>query len=246
MFEPNVLIASAVFALAASVLQGVTGFGYNIIVIPLLAIYVEPAAAVIAVILHNVVLNTVLLLHAWRALRVRRIWLLTLAGTAATPFGALLLRVIEPAPARVIIGVFVTATGLAMLAGFTRAIRNERLASAVVGFAGGITNGAAGMAGPPVILFFANQGMPPREFRANIVGFFAVLTLVAVPSFAATGVLTAERAQFGLALMPAVIIGVIGGLALHRHVSDRVFRRLTLGLVVLAGAIALVTGLRTL
>lgn len=246
VFEPNVLIASAVIVLAASVLQGVTGFGYNIVVIPLLTIYLEPAAAVTAVVLHNVVLNAVLLLNAWRSARVRRIWLLALAGAVATPAGALVLRAIEPAPARIIIGVFVIATGVAMLAGFTRAFRSERLASGVVGLAAGVTNGAVGMAGPPVILFFANQGMPPREFRANIVAFFAVATLVAVPSFVATGVLTPERARFGAALMPAVIAGVVAGVILHPRVSDRTFRRLTLTLVVLAGAVALMTGLRTL
>ena len=246
MPEPSILAVSVTIALLASVLQGITGFGYNIIVIPLLALYLEPAHAVVAVMVNNVVLNSLMLAFFWRAVCVGRIWLLTLAGVVATPAGALALRAVDPGAARIAIGVVVMGTGLAMLAGFRRTIRNEAAASGLIGTAGGVLNGAVGMAGPPVILFFANQGLRPGEFRANIVAYFAVLTAVAAPSYAMTGTLTAERALFGLLLTPALVVGVLAGVALHRRVPEQAFRRLTLGLVVLAGVVALGTGVRTL
>ncbi|MBM3940807.1 MAG: sulfite exporter TauE/SafE family protein [SAR202 cluster bacterium] len=246
MPELPILIAALMLIFGTAIVNGVTGFGYNILAIPLLALLLEPEAAITAVIVHNVALNGIVLFDARKSVRPGRIWLLTLAGAVATPFGALILRAVDPGPLRVFIGAMVTLTGIAMLTGFRKAIRNESVASGVVGGASGLLSGSIGAAGPPVILFFANQGMDPREFRANIVAFFNVMTYIAIVSFISTGVMTVDRATLGMMTMPAAVLGVVLGIRLHGRVPAARFRKLTLALVLVAGVSAMYAGVRAL
>jgi uncharacterized membrane protein YfcA len=238
-----VLIFALALVAASSTLQGTTGFGYNILVVPLLALFIDPKVVVPTVILQNVLLDSAVLATAWRQVDVRRVWLLVAAGLAGTPIGVLLLGVVDPEPLRLLIGLVVVFTGVAMLAGLKRTISDERMASGVAGAAGGMMNGLVGMAGPPVILLFANQGMPPLQFRANIVTYFTSITVIAVASFWLRGALTHDVTELTAATMPAVALGVLAGIRLHGRVPVELFHRMSLVLVIIAGASATIIGL---
>jgi uncharacterized membrane protein YfcA len=238
-----VLVLALVLVTGGAVVQGTIGFGYNILVVPLLALFIAPKEVVPTVILNNVLLDAVVLASAWREVSLRRIWLLILAGLVATPIGVLLLDVIDPQPIRVLIGLVVVLSGAAMLGGARRQISNERLASGLAGSGGGLMNGLVGLPGPPVILLFANQRMSPRQFRANIVTYFTVVTVIAAVAFWLNGALTNDVASLTAVTIPATGLGVAVGIALHKHVPLDLFYRASLVLVILAGATVLVAGL---
>jgi uncharacterized membrane protein YfcA len=238
---PVLLAALVVVAMSAS-LRGITGFGYNILLVPLLALFFDPKVVVPTVILHNFVLNLIMLAATWRAVDLRRIWLLVASGLVGTPLGVFLLGIVDADPLRLTIGAVVVLTGAALFAGLRWPIADERLASVLAGFAGGILNGMVGMAGPPVILLFANQGMHPTQFRANIGGYFTIVTAVAVAGFWLGGSITSEVTSLTVVTLPAAAIGLLIGMALHERVPSSQFYRLSLGVVMLAGAIAVLDG----
>ncbi len=241
-----VLIFALLLVAASSVIQGTTGFGFNILVVPLLSLFFDPKVVVPTVILHNIVLDGFVLASAWRFANLRRIWLLVLMGVLGTPIGVLLLSVVNPDPLRVIIGLIVVVTGLALLLGFRRTIANELIASGVAGSLGGASNSLVGMAGPPVILLFANQGMPAQEFRANIVTYFAIITAFAIVFFALKGSLNDDVFTLTAVTMPATVVGVLAGIRLHHRVSSELFLRASMVLVVLAGAASFAAGVLAL
>ena len=243
MPELPVLIFALGVVGASATLQGTTGFGYNILVVPLLALFIDPKTVIPAVILHNVVIDLAVLVTAYNYVNLRRIWLLLLAGLIGTPLGVLLQSLFDPDPLRLLIGAVVTLVGLTMLAGLKREIADERLASGVAGSLGGTMNGLIGMAGPPVILLFANQGMPAREFRANIVTYFTLITGIALIAFGLDGALTTDVFELALVTVPATSLGVVLGIRLHGHVPLELFHRVSLVLVVAAGGTVLVAGL---
>ena len=119
------------------------------------------------------------------------------------------------------------------------------LASGVAGSLGVVMNVLIGVAGPPVILLFANQGMPPAQFRANIVTYFTAITVVAVASFWLNGALTDEVLTLTAVTLPATALGVAIGIRMHSRVPLETFHRVSLLLVILAGATALLAGLLT-
>ena len=234
------LSAAAVFA--SGVVQGATGFGFVIIAGPVLATYLEPTLVVPVMVSLGFVVTLGVLYHGRRWVDVRRVWVLTLAGAVSTPVGALLLVSLASGTLKLLMGV-VVATGLAMLLGLQRATRHERAVSVPVGLASGLLAGSAGVAGAPIILFFANQGVDPRTFRANMVFYLQIVSLVALPSFFVSGVLTADALTLAAALLPASLAGMGAGIWLSSRLSAVLFRRAALVVVLIAGVGAMAAGI---
>jgi uncharacterized protein len=116
MPDLSVLLFALILVSVGAVVQGTIGFGYNILVVPLLALFIAPKEVVPTVLLNTVLLDGVVLAAAWRQVSVRRIWLLTLTGLMTTPIGVLLLDVVDPQPVRVLIGLIVVLSGTPCLA----------------------------------------------------------------------------------------------------------------------------------
>jgi len=94
-----------------------------------------------------------------------------------------------------------------------------------------------------VIFFYTNQNMDIREFRANIVAHFQIMIIVTIPIYIYSGLFTGETLLLSAQLLPATLIGVIGGIVINRWVKEALFRRIALGLILTAGLIAVVSGI---
>ena len=168
---------------------------------------------------------------------------LSLFGVTFIPLGTLLLVTLDENVIKVMLGIIVGTTAIAMLRGFRRTASNEQVASVPVGMASGLLMGSTGLAGAPVILFFANQGVDPRQFRANITVYLVVVGLTALPSFLVGGVLTAEVGKLSAALLAPSVGGLLTGIWLARRVSTVLFRRIALVVVLGSGTTAIITGI---
>ncbi len=239
---PLILLSAAAVFVSSGV-QGAPGFGVVIIAAPVLATYLEPTLVVPVMVSLGFVVTLGVLYHGRRWVDVRRVWVLTLAGAASTPVGALLLVSLSSGTLKLLMGAAVVATGVAMLLGLQRATRHERAASVPVGVASGLLAGSAGVAGAPIILFFANQGVDPRTFRANMVFYLQIVNLVALPSFFVGGVLTADALTLTAVLLPASVAGVGIGIWLSSRLSVALFRRAALVVVLIAGVSAMAAGI---
>jgi uncharacterized membrane protein YfcA len=243
MSDPLDLTAVWLIALIAGMIQGTVGFGFVLVAAPLLSIFAAPQLVVPAIIVQTLATSVLILLHAYRHVRISRMWLLALAGMAGIPAGTLALLVLDASPLRLLIGTVVTATAVAMMFGFKKALRYELAASIPIGFASGVLGASTGLAGPPVIFFYTNQGLHPREFRANIVAHFTMLDVIILPSFIIGGLFNSHTVLFSAQLLPATLAGVVGGIILNRWVREASFHRIALVLMGIAGVMAAVSGI---
>ena len=237
------VIASAVTVLFASVVQGATGFGFVVTSAPIMASYLDPKLVIPVLLILGTTLNFPLMVHTRREFSIRRIWPMMIAGVAFTPVGTLILTRLDAPEIKILLGLVTGTVSVALLLGFQRTARNQRLASIPVGAASGLLTGATGLAGAPVILFFTNQGVEKRQFRADIVYYLAGVSLSAFPSYAVAGVLTLQSVQLAAVLLPAGIVGVSGGMWLSSRVPAILFRRIALGIVFIAAVVAISSGL---
>ena len=243
MSDSLLLTAVLLIALFAGMIQGTVGFGFVLVAAPLMSIFVDPKVVVPAIIVQRLATGVPILLHAYRHLRIRRMWVLALAGMAGVPAGTLVLLVLNASPLRLLIGAVVITAAVAMILGFRKPLRYELAASVPVGFTSGTLSASTGLAGPPVIFFYTNQGLNPREFRANIVAHFVMLDIVTLPSFIIGGLYPGETVLFSAQLLPATLVGVMGGIVINRWVSEALFRRIALVLILIAGFMAVVSGI---
>jgi uncharacterized membrane protein YfcA len=228
---------------AASAVAGLTGFGFAIVSVPILMLLLPPKVVVPVVQLLSLGLQVVVAVEARKWIDLRRLWPLLLAGMAATPLGTYLLLVLDGPTLQILVGAAVVALALAMLAGLSVSVRHEKLACIPVGVASGALGGSTGMPGPPVILFLANLGLDKHSFRANLVLYFALTSLVAVISMAVGGLVTAGILGQWVVLLPVSMLGTWIGIRLARRVDQALFRQITLAVLVTIGGLAVASGL---
>ena len=236
------LLLSAFVVFGAGTIQGATGFGFVIVAAPVVTIYIAPSLAVPVLVINGVVLTAVLLSRVYRDTQPRRVAVLTLFGVVSVPLGTLLLVTLDGSVIKILLGIVVGITAIAMLTGLQRTAKNEQVASVPVGIASGILTGSTGIAGAPVILFCANQQIDPRRFRANITVYLVVVNAAALPSFLVAGVLTGQALALAAALIPASVAGLFTGIWLARRISTITFRRLSLIVVLIAAGGVIATG----
>ncbi|MEK9658441.1 MAG: sulfite exporter TauE/SafE family protein [Chloroflexota bacterium] len=236
------LALGAVILLVAGLVRGLTGFGLALVAVPFLSMFISPKVVVPVIILQTVGTNIPLVYRARAFVQPGRIWPLVLGALFGLPLGSALLIWASSDTLRVLIGSVVTVFALALIAGLRVEVRNERLAFLPVGFTSGVLNGSSSLSGPPVILFFANQDVPPRIFRANIIAYFFLTNLVAVALFWWRGLFTHDVVLTALVLFPPLALGTGAGDLLSHRINPGAFRVITLAVVLAAGLAAVASG----
>ncbi|MBN2608084.1 MAG: sulfite exporter TauE/SafE family protein, partial [Candidatus Fermentibacteraceae bacterium] len=185
----NIALIAAIL-LSGACLQGLTGFGYSLFSLPLLVLLMPVQQAVPMLSMTSIFLNVVVFIRARRNLDLRRIVPLLAAGVAGLPAGVWILKTADQSLLKIAIGGIVAVSSLMFISGFRIKVAREKPAMVPVGLLSGVLSGATTLSGPPVILFFVNQDVPKHQFRASLSAYFLLLNLVAVPAFAAGGLLT--------------------------------------------------------
>ena len=242
-FEPSFLVIGLVTLLVAGMVQGLTGFGFALVCVPVLSLFISPKLITPMIVIYGATMNVIILYHARRFAQPRYVWPLALAGILGIPIGVRLLVVLSPDALRMLIGVTVSLAAVLMALGARVRIKRERLAFLPVGLASGILGGSVGIGGPPVILFFTNQGLPREVFRANFSVYGFGVTLAAIASFSVAGLFTSEVFEYAAWLFPGILVGVLLGNALTHRLPERLFRAMALVVVGSGGVLSTLNGI---
>jgi len=242
MFGLPVIAACFLIVLVAGMVQGLFGFGSGLLMVPLLVFFLPPEVVVPVSLLHGLVLNLCLTLITRRHVQIGRVTVLFLAAIVGLPLGALLLLWLPSAVLKVLIGTVIIAFAIALLLGLRIKVKRERAVMVPVGAVSGILNGSLSLSGPPVILFFAGEGLDRSRFKANLVSYFLLINIVTIVIFIILGLIDQEVIVWTLATLPPLLAGMAGGLMLWGRFDERAFRKIVLVLVAAAGLLSLVTG----
>ena len=248
MFELELITITVglIVFFAAGLLQGMTGFGLAMVVVPILSLFISPKVVVPILILNGFVLNIMVLWTAWRWVRLKYIWPLMAAGAAGAPLGAYILIALEPNVLRLLIGSAAILFAFTFMLGYTRPIKHPKLGMVPVGLFSGMLGSSISIAGPPIILFLTNQGIEKQVSRANIVAYFMVIGLAAVPFLIVGEIITAQTPLYAAIFLPGLILGAAAGIRTAGRVNQRMFNRIALGLVTIAGTLSILAGLNVI
>jgi uncharacterized membrane protein YfcA len=245
--------AAFVFAFGAMFLagfaKGVVGFALPMIAISLIGSVLPAQTAVAALIMPAVVSNI------WQTFRqglgaardsLRRFWLLNLVLFAMIALCAQLILLLPGDVLFLILGVGVTTFGTIMLLGWKPPRPPERLrkpveagVAAVAGFFGGFS----GVWGPPLVLYFTAIELPKREMvRAQGVSFL-LGSLILVAAHLRSGLLLGSNGALSLSMVVPAMLGMMLGVAVQDRLDQRIFRKATLAVLILAGLNLLRRGL---
>ncbi len=238
------LILAAIIIFISSVIQGITSFGFSLVALPLLGMLLPLKIVVPMLVLYSLILNIIILSHIRTHVRLKQIVILVIFGIIGTPFGAHLLKVTNENTLKVVIGILVTTSALINLYGYKVKVKNERLSYIPVGFVSGIMNGSVSLGGPPLVLFLRNQEVEKQTFRANLTSYFLILNVFTIPTYFLGGLITSEVISYSAYVLPGLVLGAFVGVKLGNKFDEELFRRLTLGLIIVTGILSIITGIR--
>ena len=228
------MIATTV--IAASTVQGVVGFGSNLLAVPVVA-FIVPAALPGAMIMPGVPMAVAMAFSErdhvdWRGSRY--IFLGRLPGTA---LGVAVVVIVSSQVLAVVIGtVVIIAVAISVLASHLHPGVTPAAAS-VTGFATGFTGAAAAIDGPPLALLYQND--PPPVFRSTLAAQFAIGTVFTLTGLLIAGELHGWQLLLGASLVPSYLAGFALSLAIRPRLGTRNLRPVVLTIAALTGVAAI-------
>jgi hypothetical protein len=108
--------------------------------------------------------------------------------------------------------------------------------SALTGVVAGFCTLVANAAGPVMNLYLLSKRLPKLEFMGTTAAFFLMLNWFKVPFVVELGLVSPASLKLNLCLVPAVVIGAVGGRWLIGRVNQKAFEWSTLILTALAAA----------
>jgi uncharacterized membrane protein YfcA len=232
-------LSLAVFA--ASFVAGLSGFGLGLIAMSVLPLLISiklanPLVSILAAAIFGGLSIPLRRSIDWKA--AGRL----LAGAAVgTPIGIYGLVALDERVLLVGMGIFILVyVAYALLFQERLRPRLDLRWGYLAGLIGGTIGGALSVGGPPIVIYCTALDLDKRSLKATIQAYFAALMLYKFPMFWASGLLTAALGRLLAVAAPFAAAGTILGLLAFRHLSDRWFRRVVLGLLVVAAVLLLV------
>ncbi len=230
-------------AVAGGLVNGLTGFGTALTVLGIWLYAIPPTVAATLVILCSVMSQLQTLPMIWRTIRWEYVLAFVVPGLVGVPIGTYLLPHIDPRLFKIGIGVFLVAytSYVLMRRAQMKITWGGAAADCVVGFAGGILGGIAGLSGVLPVVWTDARGWT-KEHRRGVVQIFnmAILSLALV-SHAVSGFLTREVAVAAIVALPGTIGGAWLGALIYRRIADRSYSRVIMTLLLISGLILIWT-----
>jgi uncharacterized membrane protein YfcA len=240
------LLVALFAALLAGIVTGLTGFGLALISTPILLFVYEPRTVVVLTAIFSIFINSAVVWDSWHEAQRRLALALLIPALFGVVAGVEVLSVVNPDYVRLGVGVIVIFSALLLVRDVRLPGAGTRWGTLVAGSASGALSTSTGLAGPPIVLLLASRGLPKHEFRGTSALYFLPMSVAGLAVLALRGLVDASEIPLGLLLVPAAIAGTAVGTALLARVSEKGFRAVTLGLVILTGTLGVATAAWTL
>ncbi len=221
------------------------GFGIGIVGLPFLFLMFDPATSII---LLNAMALPVVILVALRNrehLRPREIVPIVVAGIVGAMIGGWVLAMLDIAEYKDIFGIGVLLAIIAITVGgmfrVPFSLPRASILGPVCGFLVGVFITGIGVGGPLLVLFFISQNWGRQGTRASMALYFIFMGTALLVSYGLNDLYTPARTTLLLAsIVPAILAALLGD-RIAKSLTDVVWRRAVVGLVLASSAFALAT-----
>lgn len=196
-------LAAIITVIVAGMVQGSTGFGFNMLSAPLLAL-IDPAFVPGAVITMATLVCIGGALQEWRAIEWRDLRYALTGRMLAAGLASYALGVMTDQMFSLIFGLAVLLGVVLSLAGLRFTLSRENLfaAGTISGFMGTLTSIGA----PPMAMVY--QDSEPQRMRATLNAFFVAGGVISLLALGAGGHYATADVALALVLMPFALIGL--------------------------------------
>jgi uncharacterized membrane protein YfcA len=236
-FEPATLLLITAIAFVAYVLFALSGFGSNLVTVPLLGhlyplTYVLPMLAT----LDFAAAMRIGFQSRGHLLKRELLWLLPSLG-AGIVAGTTLLVNLPEAITLGTLGALILAYGIYSYKERPLRLRLPQWSALPCGIVGGVLSALFGTGGPVYVTYLAARGHDPREVRSTITVLLSLTALTRIGLYTFYGLYAQQNVLlYALAAAPAMLAGVWLGHHLHIKLSKRRLIQCMAVLLIVSGA----------
>ncbi|MBN1112364.1 MAG: sulfite exporter TauE/SafE family protein [Bacteroidales bacterium] len=210
----------------ASLVKGITGFGFALVALPPLMIWYSPKEIIPVLLLCNLFASVLIILQKKeRQLINRQFKWLIIFGALFTIVGVIFLKYLPEHLLIVIVSIFLIILTVLSILGVQYPIkitnRSYKIAGAFLGF----LTGSISISGPPMALFLYSAKVDKQQFREIFSWFSIVTSIVALAGYVVLGILTIESLKMSLLFLPILFIGSFIGKKLNNLIPLIVFKK---------------------
>ncbi len=242
IFSP-IWIFALCAVLFAAFIRGLAGFGFALILAPVLLLILNPVAVVVINLFLSLLSNIVVVIHSFARIDFKRILPMALSSLLGIPLGVWIISVVAASILKIFIGAVIVCFAVLVASGFRKTFAGERMPYGIAGFFSGLLSSSTSLGGPPVVLLMHSQNWPKEIIHPSLAGYFLFLGSCSLGALSLSGQVKAETVVTAASLAPALLIGTaLGVIAFHR-VNARFFRGLSVAIVICAGLLGITSGL---
>ncbi len=209
----------------ASLLQGVFGFAFMLVALPLLSFSLTMKTAVPLLSLFLALLSGILTFQLRRHFDYRGILPLLAGAVAGIPAGLLFLLGFSDKAIKTALGIVLIVYAAYSLLLKRMPLRLPAWTGYLFGFFAGALGGAFNITGPPVVFYLST-----REWsKINIVGslnlFFCITSILVVAFHFAIGNVTREIETAFLEFIPVMATGMLAGTYIFKRMNEDTYRK---------------------
>ncbi len=229
----------------AALLGGGAGFGYALLSAPfLLMVGFSPPFVVTA----NLTLGlTTRAMVAWRLryhITRRRVGIMLISSVPGAIVGVIALTTVDESLIRMATGVLVIVASVGLIWSTSRPEPGQPIpgGAAIAGVFAGFLGTTTSLSGVPAAVYFIRERLEPVRFLADMAAFFVGGNILALTMLLISGAfVTSALFPATLLWLPGAMIGNLVGTAIGRRLPHSLFRTFTLIVVVIAGALTIIT-----
>jgi uncharacterized protein len=226
-----------IFAVAGTA-QAVTGFGFALLAVSLLAIVTDIQTTVVSSAMAALALTGVAMICERAYVDWGSVVRISVPAALGLPLGLVILETFPDTALRVLVAV--TVLGSTWIVWRRPRIGGGWPTLIAIGLLTGVLTTSTGTNGPPLVAAFQTLGLAPRPFRATLATIFTLLGAASVILFVQGGEVGTVSVTLALVGLPAVVLGWWAGDHVFRRISADRFRATVLIALVITSAVTLV------
>jgi len=230
-------IISAAVIFMASLLKGVTGFGFALLALPILTIFFPMQMLVPAMTLFNLFTSLYILSNIRLKVKPRYVIPIIVTSFIGIPVGVYILKYLPERTLELTTGISIFAISIFFLLGNTKEISYKQKSNPIVfaGFLSGFMASSMSIGGPPIALAMNRKGYSKEHFRKIFALVSVVNALVSTALYIAKGIFVTFSLKFATYLFPVILIGSKIGDVLAKRINQAQFKKAVLYLNMFLG-----------
>lgn len=228
----------------AAFVQGVSGFGFALVAMPILSGLTSIQTAAPLVALTTLTNNLILCIYYRQSFDRKVVTNLLIGSVLGIPIGFLALDYVPTASMLIGLGVIIVIYSVYALISPVVPVLKSKLWAYGAGFLSGILLGSFNLPGPPIILYGSSQRWSPETFKGNLTSFFWVSVAIVVLGHGVQNRISEEIISQFLIALPSLMLGLSLGVVLAKKFDPNIFRKIITILLAIIGVRLIMSGMR--